>query len=84
MAEADTPQAAIDLGQNGPFEATAVRGEEGKTHRGGDLGKWHSKGSCGHGGYRGGRGGGSGGQGGSNRGGRGPTIINSGIHYHKW
>ena len=93
VAEAATAQAAINLWQPGPVQAAPLKrlqpgAKKGKTHRGGAQGKGHSKGYRGHGGYRGGhrggRGGGSGGRGGSSRGRCGPTIINSGIHYHKW
>ena len=89
VADLDTAQAAIDLWQPGPAKTAPLKrlqsgAKKGKTHRGGAQGKGHSKGSCGRGGYRGGRGGGSSGRGGSNHSRRGPTIINSGVHYHKW
>ena len=93
VAKAATAQAAIDLWQPGPVQAAPLKrlqpgAKKGKTHRVGAQSKGHSKGyhGCGgyRGGHRGGRGGGSGGRGGSSHGGRGPTIINSGIHYHKW
>ena len=95
VAEAATAQAATDLWQPGPVQAAPLKrlqpgAKRGKTHRGGAQGKGHYKGSRGRGIYRGGHGGGSGGQGGPGgrggygRGRCGPTIINSGIHYHNW
>ena len=80
VSEAATAQDVINLWQPGPAQTTPLKRlqpKKIKTHRGGAQGMGHFKGS------RGGRGGGSSSRGGSGRG-RGPTIINSGIHYHNW
>ena len=68
-------EAAIDLWKPGPVQVAPLK----------RLQPGAKKGRCsGQGTLRSGHGGGSCGRGGSSRGGGGPTIINSGIHYHKW
>ena len=49
-----------------------------KRGRGGSRGEYSDRGRGGH------RGGGRGGSGGYKGSGRGPTIVQSGIHYHTW
>ena len=83
VAEAATAKDAGNIWQPGPAPATTLKRLQPKKKRSSFKGSRGRGGS--HGGYRGGRGsrggGGSGGRGGSSRG---PTIINSGIHYQKW
>ena len=86
--KASTGEEAVALWRPGPFQPTTLkqlqhRPKQVKGHKGGSQGQGH-KSTWGRGGRRNGHAGGHvGGFGGYGRNGRGPMIVNSGIHYHK-
>ena len=87
--EASTGEEAVALWRHGPVQPSHLKRlqhgpKRGKGHKGGSQGRGH-KSTRGRGGRCDGRGDGQGGgRGGYGRNGRGPMIVNSGIHYHKY